>query len=70
MAEVYFFCLKVCGIMKSVSEITSCLFKILCIGAILGNFKFFFFGVHPLRMTTTSSSTLKVGLVVAEEANA
>ena len=31
---------------------------------------FFFFGVHPLRMTTTSTSTLKVGLAVAEEANA
>ena len=29
-----------------------------------------FFGVHPLRMTTTSSSTLKVGFAVAEEANA
>ena len=27
-------------------------------------------GVHPLRMTTTSSSALKVGLTVAEEANA
>ena len=31
---------------------------------------FFFFGFHPLRMTTTSSSTLKVGIAVAEEANA
>ena len=31
---------------------------------------FFFFGVHPLQMTTTSSSTLKVGFSVAEEANA
>ena len=31
---------------------------------------FFFFGVHPLRMTTTSSSTLKVGIAVAEDANA
>ena len=30
----------------------------------------FFFGVHPLRMTMTSSSTLKVGFAVAEEANA
>ena len=29
-----------------------------------------FFGVHTLRMTTTSSSTLKVGFAVAEEANA
>ena len=28
------------------------------------------FGVHPLRMTTSSSSTLKVGFTVAEEANA
>ena len=28
------------------------------------------FGVHPLRMTTSSSSTLNVGLAVAEEANA
>ena len=28
------------------------------------------FGVHPLRMTTSSSSTLKVGFAVAEEANA
>ena len=27
------------------------------------------FGVHPLRMTTSSSSTLKVGFAVAEEAN-
>ena len=27
-------------------------------------------GYHPLRMTTTFSSTLKVGLTVAEEANA
>ena len=30
----------------------------------------FFFGFHPLRMTTTSSSTLKVSFAVAEEANA
>ena len=29
-----------------------------------------YFGVHPLRMTTTSSSRLKVGFAVAEEANA
>ena len=28
------------------------------------------FGVHPLWMTTSSSSTLNVGLAVAEEANA
>ena len=28
------------------------------------------FGVHPFRMTTSSSSTLKVGFAVAEEANA
>ena len=28
------------------------------------------FGVHPLRMTTISSSTLNVGLTMAEEANA
>ena len=28
------------------------------------------YGVHPLRMTTTSSSMLKVGFAVAEEANA
>ena len=28
------------------------------------------FGVHPLRMTTTSTSTFKVGLTVDEEANA
>ena len=28
------------------------------------------FGVHPLRMPTSSSSTLNVGLAVAEEANA
>ena len=27
-------------------------------------------GVHPLRMMTTSSSMLKVGFAVAEEANA
>ena len=31
---------------------------------------FFFFGVHPLWMTTTSSSSLNVGLTVDEEANA
>ena len=31
---------------------------------------FFFFGVHPLRITTTSSSKLRVGITVAEEANA
>ena len=30
----------------------------------------FSFEVHPLRMTTSSSSTLNVGLAVAEEANA
>ena len=29
-----------------------------------------FFGVHPLWMTMTSSSMLKVGFTVAEEANA
>ena len=34
------------------------------------SFPTFFFGVHPLRMTTTSSSTLKVGITVAEGANA
>ena len=28
-----------------------------------------FFGVHPLRMTTTSSSLLNFGFTVAEEAN-
>ena len=28
------------------------------------------FGVHPLRITTSFSSTLKVGFAVAEEANA
>ena len=33
-------------------------------------FVFSYFEVHPLRMTTTSSSTLKVGFTVAEEANA
>ena len=31
---------------------------------------FFFYGVHPLRTTTTSSSSLNVGFTVAEEANA
>ena len=32
-------------------------------------FFFFSFGVHLLRMTTSSSSTLKVGFAVAEESN-
>ena len=31
---------------------------------------FFFFGIHPLGMTTTSSSSLNVGHSVAGEANA
>ena len=30
-------------------------------------FIFFFFGVHPLRMTTTSSSTLKHNMTQHEE---
>ena len=38
---------------------------------VLTTFMFYFFlGVHPLRMTKTSSSTLRVGLSVDEEANA
>ena len=37
---------------------------------LVGDMNLPFWGVHPLRMITTSSSTLRVGLTVAEEANA
>ena len=44
----------------------------LCLGVplFIAKFSFFSFGVHPLRMTTTSSSINQEGFAVAEEANA
>ena len=54
-------------IFKNVCEINSSHLKLWVICNLL---IFFFFGVHPLLMTTPSSSTLKVGFAVTEEANA
>ena len=56
-------------------DVTSQYTIILNVGGVNGRmgktfYSFSFFRVHPLWMTTTSSSTLKVDLAVAEEANA